>query len=1175
MRTAALVVLVICLLCPPCLRADDSPWTELLKNALDLARGNHSDSAIALAHTAVQMAQDAHGASDTAAAYALQELGFIEAWCDRLDDGERHVRQALELWKQAGAGGSPGEALTMLRMAEVLSLQGRHAPAESLVVEVIPLLERALEEDHPDVIRAHEFLARTTKNTGRYAEAESLYERVLELVRSRYGIDSDRMVLACSDLAVVCMHQGRFAEQAEWYEQALDICRRVNGDQSRRAASLRMNLASVYVNLGRLEEAEDWCRQAAATYKELFGPDDPRNALIWLNLAQILKYRGKYDDAEDVLVHAVPLLSTVHGHDRANLAYSLLALGNIYVEQGRYADAEPRYKEALAVSETMRWPENPIVADCSGALARIYTVQGRYDEAESALRRGVSIMEEVFGPDHVKAAPLLMDLADVFAQSERWDKAVRICRWALASFEQYYGESHRHVASCLDNLARLYLDQQMYDQAEPLYERSLAVRRAIFGESHEVVALSLLHLGRIYAETDRPGPAERMYDDALAMYARTTGLNTPAAIACIQGQTDMYFRQGKYAQAERCGRQALEAVIGFYGEQHPDAAACTRTLGRIYACEGEYESAREYLMQAVEMDHRFIDYVFPSSSESQRLRWIDQYPLLDCTLLSLALIDSTAETCKAALETVLRGKARVVDAVMADRQTAWCVNDERISVLQEQMGRSRTAIANLVLADIAGDLTEALRDSLSTRYAETDSLEAELNRHCAEYQDANYNRRQDPAELANSLPEDGVLWEYLRYRPYDFTAGGIHEEHFQPARYAAFVVDHAGGVDLVDLGEAVEIDSLIERARLMIYQAESGIYTPAAPMLEEQLNVVTAQLHQRLVKPLAELSGQAERVYAAPDGALNLLPLEILPQPDGSYVIERYRICYLSSGRDLSTLRHVRSRPQDALVVADPDFERSAVVPSTPARNLQIVATSPLDDFSPIMRRAPGCLDRPFPPLRFSRREALAVSETMFTEGGMVVDELYGREASEEVLKSVDAPGVLHLATHGFFCEQSDSAADVPVCNPLLRCGLALAGANALLNDSAGRAPAGEDGILTAFEVSALDLKATDLAVLSACETGVGEVVRGEGVFGLRRAFQHAGVHTVIMSLWAVPDKPTADLMEGFYRRWLGGERKLDGFRNSALDLLNASREQRGHAHPLLWGGFVLLGDPD
>jgi CHAT domain-containing protein len=219
------------------------------------------------------------------------------------------------------------------------------------------------------------------------------------------------------------------------------------------------------------------------------------------------------------------------------------------------------------------------------------------------------------------------------------------------------------------------------------------------------------------------------------------------------------------------------------------------------------------------------------------------------------------------------------------------------------------------------------------------------------------------------------------------------------------------------------------------------------------------------------------------------------------------------------------------------------------------------------------CLESMFSPLPMTRQEGLLISDLLGRTGQYNITYLESDQAREDALKNLSQPpNILHIATHGYFCQNTDST---QLSNPLLRSGLILAGANRTIGDMNDQDYTGEDGILTALEVSGLNLIGTDLVVLSACQTGIGDVQSGEGVFGLRRAFQHAGAKSVIMSMFAVPDESTSILMERFYENWLSGKSKASALRNASLSILTERREKNEPTHPLFWGGFVLVGDLD
>jgi CHAT domain-containing protein len=327
------------------------------------------------------------------------------------------------------------------------------------------------------------------------------------------------------------------------------------------------------------------------------------------------------------------------------------------------------------------------------------------------------------------------------------------------------------------------------------------------------------------------------------------------------------------------------------------------------------------------------------------------------------------------------------------------------------------------------------------------------------------------------------------------------------------------------------------------------------------------------MRPLRSLLGDAAHLLISADGALNLLPFEALVDERGKYLVERYSTSYLTSGRDLLRMQVARASKTDPVVIANPEFGESDMVMARNERPPRLKATN----VSPGRQSVTAGRDLSsvyFAPLDATAIEANAI-KSLFTSATVWT----GPEASESALKRVDAPRILHIATHGFFLQDAgDTALDVEadeipaetrainasvkVKNPLLRSGLALAGAN-------GKTAGGDDGILTALEASGLNLWGTKLVTLSACDTGIGEVKSGEGVYGLRRAVVLAGAETLVMSMWPVSDFVTRDLMTAYYQGLKLGQGRGEALRQVKLNML----KRPDRRHPFYWASFIQSGE--
>jgi CHAT domain-containing protein len=481
-------------------------------------------------------------------------------------------------------------------------------------------------------------------------------------------------------------------------------------------------------------------------------------------------------------------------------------------------------------------------------------------------------------------------------------------------------------------------------------------------------------------------------------------------------------------------------------------------------------------------------------------------------------------------------------------------------------------------------------------------LETELARQIPEMNLERKLRAADRRAVSLNLTEGVVLVEFVRSFVFDFQAVPARgESYWKPARYIAFVLP--GGapdeVQMIDLGEAEPIDRLIAEFRAgIISEATTKADRDVVKRRKDEGDVVKRReeaalsvvqggagpnLRAALFDRLAPALKNRTRLLIAPDGDLTRLPFEVLPTVDGRFLIDDYQISYLTCGRDvLHFAAAATGHPDESLVVADPDFDLEA----------EGRPIADLEDSTRTTGRRSRDLDRDrgayhFHRLPETRAEGERVAAMLKVSPWLDATALEGR-----LKAACHSPRILHLATHGFFLPDQQRDLDRegqglgfdlgefpgatgslgrlsgPMMeNPMLRSGLALAAANTWLK--AGNPPEeAEDGLLTAEDVTGLDLLATELVILSACETGLGQVHVGEGVFGLRRAFVLAGAKTLVMSLWKVPDEPTRELMEGFYGRLLAGEGRAEALRQAQLAM------KAKYPEPFYWGAFICQGDP-
>ena len=503
-------------------------------------------------------------------------------------------------------------------------------------------------------------------------------------------------------------------------------------------------------------------------------------------------------------------------------------------------------------------------------------------------------------------------------------------------------------------------------------------------------------------------------------------------------------------------------------------------------------------------------------------------------------------------------------------------SDPKTAGLHDELQRASSKLANLAVAGPQETTADEYRRQLAALDQTREMLESQLALRSWAYGTTADDGPVDASRVAQALPAGSALVEYVKFLDLDLAMAPGKSPAPASYRYAAFVLP-AGATprpQLIDLGPAQAIDDAIHAFRIEIAGAPRLIVEVGEAAAERQQRETGFALFELVFAPLHSPLRDVDTLYLAPDGELNLLPFGVLPDQRGTYLIETRSLYYLSTGRDL--LRHPRhtSPSRTALVIAAPDYDRPGrAAGDESSQNTQLAMRQ--------QRTASGDLRRGWSPLPGTRREADRIQETL---AGMTVSVLTGEEASEGAVKNVQSPSILHLATHGFFLvEQPTAAAPATrgfsiadhtrslrprIENPMLRSGLVLAGANRL--DGTADEGGTDDGILTAMEAGQLSLEGTSLVVLSACETGIGTASRGQGVFGLRRAFETAGAESVVMSLWSVPDEETADLMANFYENLQEGVTR--SLQQASLAQLATRRAANGAAHPFFWGAFVCVG---
>ncbi len=827
---------------------------------------------------------------------------------------------------------------------------------------------------------------------------------------------------------------------------------------------------------------------------------------------------GKYNEAQPLAEHALGVREKALGPEHLETAQSLNFLAVVYLDKGDYARAEPHFQRALIIREKRLGAEHPETAQSLNNLANLYRAKGDYAKAEPLYQRALTIWEKTLGPEHPFVAASLNNLALLYRNRGDYEKAEPLLQRALTIQEKALGPEHLSVVFPLGNLARLFYGRGDYAKAEPLYQRALTIEEKELGPEHPSVAASLHDLATLHGAT------------------------------------------GDYAKAEPLYGRALTVWEKALGPEHPNVAASLNNLAKLYEVKGETAQAIAFKSRATAVSERNIALNVTTGSERQKLAYLATFAKESSHVVSLHV--HSAPTDKAArslaLTTILQRKGRALDA-MADSIAALRRRaSPQDQVLLDQYKNAKAELARLVLGGPQKTTPAEHQSRIWNVREQVEKLEAEIGGHSAEF--AAQSQPVTLASVQSVVPAQAALIEFFTYRP--VKAKYIKpDEAYDSPRYVAYVLQQQGEPQWVDLGEAKAIDDSVTALRRALRDQKRADVKRLARKVDEQV-----------MRPVRALLGETRQVLISPDGALNLVPFAALVDERNRYLVTRYSFSYLTSGRDLLRLQLRQPSKQAPVVVADPAFGERASAEALASRDLGL----PDGSQQPVAQSL-GLAQMYFRPLPGAASEARAL-RTVLPQATM----LTGQQATETAIKQVGSPNILHVATHGFFLQDVETktagARDFGLPgggqlsitpgqfeNPLLRSGLALAGANQRKSGPNQE----EDGVLTALEAAGLDLWGTKLVVLSACDTGVGEVKNGDGVYGLRRALVLAGSESQVMSLWAVSDWGTRDLMVDYYRALQQGQGRGEALRQVQLRMLRSKNRQ----HPYYWAGFIQSGE--
>jgi CHAT domain-containing protein/tetratricopeptide (TPR) repeat protein len=891
-------------------------------------------------------------------------------------------------------------------------------------------------------------------------------------------------------------------------------------------------------------------------------PQHPETASVLQVRGDVLFLRGDSGGAQRVWSDALRMAERTLGPTHPAIAEFLRRLGFAAFAAGNLADARRLRERALRVGEQALAPCDPALTRLLNSLANSFQYDGEYFEARRLYARALTTIERCLGKNHSEYATYIHNDAQMAREIGDLADADALLERAVATWSAVLGPNHAYVARGLTELAEVAALRGQLDRARTLYERALTIHRRELGGEHPLVALTLTSLAGTLADQGDSAGANRHIDEAVAIFRKSGSPDDADQVARVfELRGTLRMQAGDLPEARASVAEALAARERLFGRVHPATAATRAMLAGIDLARGQRETALAAALEAEQAGRDHLRFTVRYLPERLAMAYAAKRPHgLDLALSVIAA--ATPSDASRVFDSVIRSRGVVLDELAARRLASYGGGVRGSEVNAAVSARQR--FANLVVRSLLEPVPRTLLDDARTQ---KENAERTLAEQTVEGRSERARVSSGAGEITRALPRDSVLVSFVRYNR-TVVAAPPRSTAVVPS-YGAFVaIGGAARVAFVPLGAAESIETLVTEWRKAATGEGSSAFVP-----RERAEALYASAADRLRRamwdPIESEVATARQVFVVPDGMLNLVNVAALTDRQGRFLAERDAVIhYLSTERDL-VLGAMASKSRGLLAVGNPAFGEDG----PPSRSQPTASRSNCEPAGPTR----------FGNLPGSQGEVTEISQ-IWPASGSSVTVLSGSKASETAVKSALAGRrVLHLATHGFFlderCPPTGVAAQSTTAvrfaeevreNPLLLSGLAFAGANRRATAKIDE----DDGILTAEEVAGLNLNGVEWAVLSACDTGLGEIRAGEGVFGLRRAFQVAGARTVIMSLWPVDDQATRAWMRSLYdARFRRGLSTADAVRMASITVLRERRALKQSTLPVYWAAFVAAGD--
>jgi CHAT domain-containing protein len=836
--------------------------------------------------------------------------------------------------------------------------------------------------------------------------------------------------------------------------------------------------------------------------------DKARSLLDAGELAYAKRY---YKRAETLLTMAQENYEASYIED-ANYYKTISNLGLLFSTMGRYVKAEEYTIQALEKRKEKLGEESLGYGSSLNNLGVLQTEMGKYNEAEKNSHEAVLVLSKAAGEKSMPVAIALNNEAMFNEAVGRYDQALEILNKAIDISGELQSEKSGNHQKFLTNRAMLYQAMGRHDDAESEFNALIKLKERRFGKNHPDYAHMLNNLASLYMAMEKYDKVEDLLKQARDIYENKFTKEHRLYAASISDLGNFYRFSTRYDEAKPLLEEAKNINETVLGTDHPDFVQSKEDLAILYWKMKDIDMAKELYKSTLEQTLTFINNYFPPMSESEKTKYWEKLRPRFERFYSFAFNTDTvdAKLIGEAYDYHIATKGLLLSSANKIKQKILSSNDkELVDEYRLWLDQKESLAKYYGYSKEELDDQKINRDSLEVATNET---EKNLSQKSALFSESYKLKQISYKDITAKLKGSQAVVELIRYRTYD-------QSFSDEVNYAALVLT---------LESKSPQLSLIKNGT----QLEGRYFKYYNNAIHQKIN--DEYSYDQYWSTIAPLLESKKDIFLSSDGIYNQINVNTLIK-NGRYVIDDYEIHIVGNSKYIGR-KSITTTIKTAYLVGNPTF----------GGNIDAL---------------PG-----------TKNELASISKTM-TANGYKVTQFTTTQATEENLKKVDNPAILHIATHGYFLQDVEAtsnkvfgvSAESAKNNPLLRSGLLLANAGNVIDNNTASLNNSDNGILTAYEAINLKLDKTKLVVLSACETAVGDVKAGEGVYGLQRAFMGAGTQSLLMSLWKVSDEATQELMTKFYTNWLKTGDRQKAFRQAEIAL------KTKYPQPYYWGAFVML----